>query len=134
MQDSFVCKTDLGEIEISRSILTHVILEAVSDMDGLVLVSNRKGKLQSMNARFGGDAADSIEIEEDGERLLIRMYVIMRFGSSMRQLSDQLSERIRKKIVKVTGASPASIILHVTGTLSKRVAPRDLEYRTDYEH
>jgi uncharacterized alkaline shock family protein YloU len=134
MQDTYICRTDLGEIEVGRNILTELILEAVSEMDGLVLVSNKKGKLQSMNSRFGGDAADRIEIDSEGDGLVILLNVVMRFGHSMQQLSDQLSGKISKRLRKVTGDAPLSVILHVTGTLSKRIAPRDLTYRTDYEY
>lgn len=134
MQDTYICRTDLGEIEVGRNILTELILEAVSEMDGLVLVSNKKGKLQSMNSRFGGDAADSIEIDSEGDGLVILLNVVMRFGHSMQQLSDQLSGKISKRLRKVTGDAPLSVILHVTGTLSKRIALRDLTYRTDYEY
>jgi len=134
MQETYICRTDLGEIEVSRSILTDIILEAVSEMDGLILVTNRKGKLQSTSARFRSDAADCIELDVEDDRVKVLLYVVMRFGHSMQHLSEQLSEKIRKGIRKVTGASPASVIIHVTGTMAKRIAPRDLEYRTDYEH
>ena len=134
MQETYLCNTEIGEIEISRSVLTRVVLDAVQAMDGQVLVTNKKGKLQGTGGRFGGDAADTIEIEVEGDRILIRLHALMRFGLSMQQLSDTLSERIRKGIVKVTGIAPSTVIIHVTGTLSKKVAPRDIEYRTDYEH
>lgn len=134
MQETYLCKTYLGEIEISRSVLTRAVLDAVNAMDGQVLVTNKKGKLQSTGGRFGGDAADSIDIEVEGDNVLIRVYLIVRFGISMKQTTDALSEKIRKGIMKVTGIAPSTVILHVTGTLSKRVAPRDIEYRTDYEH
>ena len=88
----------------------------------------------SFTVFFGGDAADSIEIDSEGDGLVILLNVVMRFGHSMQQLSDQLSGKISKKLRKVTGDAPLSVILHVTGTLSKRIAPRDLTYRTDYEY
>ena len=133
MQETYSCRTDLGEIEVGRTIMTDIILEAVSEMDGLVMVTNKKGKLQSTSARFRSDAADCIEFDVEDDRIQVLMYVVMRFGHSMQHLSEQLSDKIRKGIRKVTGVSTATVTIHVTGTMAKRIAPRDLEYRTDYE-
>ena len=57
----------------------------------------------------------------------------MRFGLSMKQVTDSLAGKIRKNMLKEVGVAPASAIIHVTGTLAKKMAPRDIEYRIDYE-
>ena len=109
MQETYLCKTDLGEIEIPRTIIAHAVLRAVEQMDGQVLVTNKKGKLlAAIGKRGNADETDCLEIESSDEALLVRVHLEI-------------------------GAAPATVIIHVTGTLSKKMAPRDIEYRIDYE-
>ena len=134
MQETYLCKTDLGEIEISRTILAHAILSAVNQMDGQVLVTSKKGELLTAGGKRGSaDETDCLEIDDRSGALVVRVYLAVRFGLSMKQVTDSLAGKIRKNMLKEVGVAPASAIIHVTGTLAKKMAPRDIEYRIDYE-
>lgn len=134
MQETYLCKTDLGEIEVGRPVLTQAVLKAFASMDGLVWVTNKKGKMPAEGNRFSKeDAVESMEIEQTGDTFRLRIHLAVKFGISMQQTTDQLGEKIRKILLKEVGAAPSTILMHVTGTVAKRVAPRDIEYRIDYE-
>lgn len=134
MQETFICRTDLGEIEIGRTILAHAVLAAIESMEGQVLATTKKGKVLAEVGRFSNtDAADCVEIEEADDSLRVYVHLAVRFGLSMKQITDTLAKKIRRNLQKEAGISPASVIIHVTGTVAKKIAPRDIEYRIDYE-
>ncbi len=66
-----------------------------------------------------------ITLSENG--LDIRVFVVLRFGTSITQVTNRLADDIHSRIKTMTGMEPNSVAIVVTGMISKNIAPRHIE-------
>lgn len=121
-------ETDLGNIMVSKAAVGKIITEAVERFDGKVIISNNKGKVPGFVSKIGGmDDSNAMELSQTEQGLDIRVYVVLRFGTSIAQVTNKLVNEIHENIKKMTGIEPNSVALVVTGMISKKIAPRHIE-------
>ena len=121
-------ETDLGTITVNKAAIGKIIIEAAEKFDGKVIISNHKGKVPGLVSKFGGmDEINNMEIELTENGLNIRVFVVLRFGTSITRVTNQMVDEIHKNIKAMTGMEPNSVAVVVTGVLSKHVAPRHIE-------
>lgn len=121
-------ETDLGTITVNKAAIGKIIIEAARKFDGKVIISNHKGKVPGRVPKLGGmDEINHMEIELNENGLDIRVFVVLRFGTSITQVTNQMVDEIHNNIKNMTGMEPNSVAVVVTGVLSKHVAPRHIE-------
>lgn len=121
-------ETDLGTITVNKAAIGKIIIEAAEKFDGKVIISNHKGKVPGLVSKFGGmDEINNMEIELTENGLNIRVFVVLRFGTSITRVTNQMVDEIHKNIKAMAGMEPNSVAVVVTGVLSKHVAPRHIE-------
>ncbi len=133
-QESYSSSTELGTIVVTKEALGEMVLDAVSqgDLQGRIWLANKKGKrIQGLTALMGEEKALIGTDPEDG-RLVVEICIIVRFGLSMKHLTDILMEELRRRLYRLTGQNPASITIHIVGTLSRNVAKRDIRITKEY--
>lgn len=115
--------TNLGTITVSKNIIKNIILEVIDSFDGKVLLSNSKGKFP----KFAQNDADQMEVELTEDGLEIRVFVVLRFGTSIKYTTNKIIGDMHSLIKERTGISIAKASVVVTGVLSKKLAPRNIE-------
>lgn len=124
----FTVETDLGTITVSRNAIGKIVTEAVERFDGKVIISNHKGKVPGIVSRIGGmDDINSMEINYGENGLDLRVFVVLRFGTSITQVTNQLVDDIHEKTKETIGIEPNSVAVVVTGMISKNIARRHIE-------
>jgi uncharacterized alkaline shock family protein YloU len=120
-----------GIISIDKTVVGKIIAEAVAEFRGKVLISNHKGKaLSGLAAKIGvTDDVSSMEINLGKNGLDIRFYILIRFGTSINHVTEQLIETIKKNTEEITGLEVNSIAVVVTGMVSKQTVRRNIEVR-----
>lgn len=120
-----------GAISIDKSVVGKIIADAVGQFKGKVLISNHKGKVVSgFAAKLGVmDDINYMEISLDNDRLDIRFFILIRFGTSINKVTDQLIGTIKKNTEEITGLEVNSIAVVVTGMVSKHTARRNIVVR-----
>ena len=120
-----------GAILIDKTVVGKIIAEAVGQFNGKVLISNHKGKVVSgFVAKFGVmDDVSSMEINLGTNGLDIRFFILIRFGTSINRVTEQLIETIKKNTEEITGLEVNSIAVVVTGIVSKQMVRRNIEVR-----
>ncbi len=133
-------KTDLGEIRFSTNVIKKIVTDAVHELDGKVYIYHHKGKYQnavsgigSRMSLYNGDWGDpgSIEVSDDEVGLDITVYVVVKFGTSIRSSCISILQYIDQNVEKVMGAKASTIRVIVTGVESNQIARRHLEYSMD---
>lgn len=130
-------ETDLGTISISNAIFAQIILDAFEQEScrGKVWPATRRGR------QLGGDqmpdAADygsHIEAERslDGTSIDLEFSIIIRFGSSIRKVTDALGDFIAEAICEKQGRYPHQIKIRIAGVRSRQIARRNLEVIKNY--
>ena len=120
-----------GAISIDKEVIGKIIAEAVGQFKGKVLISNHKGKVVSgFAARLGVmDDISYMEINLEKGGLDIRFYILIRFGTSINRVTEQLIETIKKNTEEMTGLEVNSVAVVVTGMVSKQTVRRNIEVR-----
>lgn len=120
--------TDLGTITVTRWVIGKIILDVVEEFEGKVIISNYKGKVPGIVSKIGGmDEVNTMEINMTEQGLDIRIFVVLRFGTSITRSTNLLVDTIHERIKALTGIAPNSVAVVVTGMISKHIAPRYIE-------
>lgn len=123
-------ETEDGSIGITRAVIARIVTEAVEQFHGKVWISNAKGKVLGVGRKLVGmDESDFVQIEAGDKGLDIRLNIVIRFGTSIGMVTEQLIEDIKQHIEEFTGIEVNSTAIVVTGLISKQMTRRNIEVR-----
>lgn len=123
-------ETEEGTIFIEKPVIGRIILEEVKKLKGRVWVSSHKGKVPGLVSRIGGqDEMNYLEISNGQKGIDIRVYVVIRFGTSIGEVTNQLLDSIQESVKRYTDINPNSVAVIVTGMVSKQLAKRNIEVK-----
>ena len=123
-------ETEEGTITIEKPVIGRIILEEVRKLKGRVWISSHKGKVPGLVSRIGGqDEMNHLEITNGQKGIDIRVYVVIRFGTSIGAVTNQLLDSIQERVKQYTDIDLNSVAVIVTGMVSKQVAKRNIEVR-----
>lgn len=123
-------ETENGSISIDKAVIGKIITEIVDKLHGKVLVSNHKGKISGFVSKLGViDEINNMEINLGKKGLDIKLYIVIRFGTSINMITDHLIQNIKRDIEEYTSIEANSIAVVVTGMFSKQVVRRNIEVR-----
>ncbi len=127
-------ETEYGTISIAKAVITKIITEAVDQFEGKVFISNSKGKVvRGLFSKIGYfDDASNIEITMGALGLDVRVFVVLRFGTSIGLVTNQLIEQIQTNIKAFTSLEPNSVAIVVAGTLSQQLTRRHIEVKREH--
>ena len=123
--------TEYGEISIAKAVITKIVIEAVDRFEGKALISNPRGKVTPvLFSKIGYfDDSSNIEITMGAKGLDVRIFLVLKFGTSIAKVTNQLIEEIQEKIKAITSVEPNSVAVVVAGTLSKQLIRRHIEVK-----
>jgi uncharacterized alkaline shock family protein YloU len=126
----FRIETAEGTISVQKPVVGKIIADAAGAFHGKVLLSNHRGKVISgLAARLGRDDISFMEINYGKGGLDIRFYILIRFGTSINRVTEQLIETIKKNAEAITGIEVGSVAVVVKGMVSKQTARRNIEVK-----
>ncbi|MGF6375500.1 putative alkaline shock family protein YloU [Clostridiales Family XIII bacterium PM5-7] len=131
-------ETALGKISISNTIFAGLILDSFHQeaCEGKVWASTKKGKqIDIYNKGAMNEFSSTIEIDadEDGENIEIEFSIIVKFGTSIKKITDYLSDDIAAKMLQQYGKKPIQVKIRIAGVKSRQIARRNLEVIKSYE-
>ena len=122
-------ETEKGSLILEEGAIGSIVADVLDRQEGKLWISSRKGRILGRMARLSGiDPVDYMEISMEPEGLSIRLYLILRFGVSIRTITQQLIAQIKEEILLSTGL-PAQVTIVVNGVLSKQLAKRQIEIK-----
>lgn len=123
-------ETEEGFISIEKTVIGKIIIEEVKKFDGKVLISNHKGRVPGIVSKIGGlDDISHLEILMGAKGLDVRVYIVIRLGSSIGRVTNQLIDGIQEKIKGLTAIEANSVAVIVTGIISKQFSKRNIEVK-----
>jgi len=127
----YKAETEYGTISITKAVIGKIITEAVDRLSGKVYICNQKGKIiNNLFSRLGYfDDASNIEINYGPTGLDIRLYIVVRFGTSITKVTNQLIDEIETNVREFTSIELNSISVVVAGTLSRQIKKRHIEVK-----
>jgi len=120
-----------GIISVDKAVVGRVIADAVEQFHGKVLISTHKGRVVSgFAAKIGMmDDISSMEIIMGKNGLDIRFFILIRFGTSINRVTEELIRTIKANTEEILGLDVNSVAVVVTGMISKQTVRRNIEVR-----
>ena len=124
---------EIGKIHFSENVIYKICADAVNKT-GDVRIQNYKGRYTAkkpglLNAFSSGEEDyDDIELEQTEDSVRITVYIVVRFGVSISNVAAGIIDHIYEQMEEVMGVKPAFVRVIVTGTASKTIAKRHIEF------
>ena len=134
MNDIYTEKTEYGNIKVSDNAVHKMVESVVSKHRSKVYLTNSRGKKMSrVYKSVRGDQASDVQVTIDGKKVTICVYLIIKFGMSIKDTTDKIAEEIREAYRNAIGQDPWKIKIVITGVMSKKLARRNVEVEKVYE-
>lgn len=125
-------KNENGRIRIGRAVVESVCARVIDGFEGRVLVSDPKGHLKQ---RGGASLAE----EERGfararfrdGNIDIKLYLIVQFGTSMREIAAAIGARIMEEFPMKTKIDVGLVTMVFVGTLAEKLSKRNIVFEYD---
>lgn len=123
-----------GSIILEKAVFAKIVTETVAQFNGKVLISNYKNKATTFAAKIGvTDDISNMDIVMGEKGLDVKLYIVVKFGTSIGMVTNTLIKDIHDKIYEFTSVEPNSVAIVVTGMISKNIARRNIEVRRGIE-
>ena len=126
-------ENDIGSIEIDRRVAESLCGRVIEGFSGRILVSDEKGRLRRGALRNPEESAGFVRARLKDGRLNLKLYLIFRFGLSVRDLAAELAQRLREEVSAAAGFEVGKIKMVFVGTRSERVSKRRIIFLDDGE-
>lgn len=124
-------ETELGTIKVAKSVIGNIIMDVIDSFEGKVILSNSRGKIPNQLAQKIGTKEEFseivIDLTENG--LEIKLYVVLRFGTSIKATTGKMIDDIKSLVKENTAMNVNEIMVTITGMMSKHIAPRHIEVK-----
>jgi uncharacterized alkaline shock family protein YloU len=123
-------KTGRGRIKYGENIIGNIARQAIAGTDGRAVPSDVKSR-QIRGDGASGSADETIvdAVFTDG-RLSAKIYILVRFGSSISKVCEDIDRDFRATVPAIIGAEVGELTIIVKGLLSKNVSKRNIEVKT----
>lgn len=133
MAESYSIKTERGNILITKKVIARIVVDAVDKFEGKVFITNQNGKLFGAFSRLGGlDETINMEINFSEKGVDIRLFIVVRFGTSIGMVTTQLMDDIQAGVNRAMGIETNSLTVVLVGTISRTIAMKYMEGRRKY--
>jgi uncharacterized alkaline shock family protein YloU len=107
-------QTPLGHIDISPSAIASIAAQAVAQSYGVVGLTGRNFA-NGVARTLSGDPNRGVEVRITDGRIEIDMYVIIEYGTRIKQVAASVQNQVRFNVEKSLGRPVAAVNVHVQG-------------------
>lgn len=116
-----IIKTDLGEINVTNETIGNIASLNLADVKGVV--GSRKSIIKEITDMLKGatseneieDDSRTIKVEIKDNKLLINLYIIIKYGVRIPDIAWDIQTRIKEGLMKKLGIDINEIDIHVQG-------------------
>ena len=107
-------KKELGEVRIASDVVAEIAALAATEIDGVYsmagnITNELIGKLGMKNLSKG------VKILMEGGIVRVDMMVVVNYGYSIPEVSEQVQERVSQQIENMTGLSVSEVNVRIAG-------------------
>ncbi|WP_066901462.1 Asp23/Gls24 family envelope stress response protein [Streptobacillus notomytis] len=108
---------NFGRIEISPSVINDIVLESVSEVDGVICISDKTSKSNGINmlknlTKLGN--AKFIDVELGETECVIDLGIVVEFGKNIVEVVKAFQEVVKTNVEKLTEIKVNEINVNVT--------------------
>ena len=124
-----ILRNDHGAIAVNKGVIERMIIEDLLDMQDLLLLCNKKGKLikKKPTPFIDPDYFDAIEVYEKRQEVRVKIFIITHSGASISNVADEIFRHIESDFAILRLPKPGSISVNVKGIMSDQLVKRNVE-------
>ncbi len=118
-------ENEYGSINMDKRVIEKIVKYIINDSPEVICLTNSKGQAV---INLISDNMDSylVDVRKDNEDIFIRLYIIIKFGTSIKKITHRLIREIKSSVFETTGVTPKTIFIYIKGIKSKKIAKRDI--------
>jgi uncharacterized alkaline shock family protein YloU len=106
--------TPLGSIQVSPRAIASIAYHATLQSYGVVGLTS-KNLVNGLAQVIVKDPTYGIEVNYDGQRINIDLYVIVEYGTRIKSVADSVSHTVRFQVEKTLGMPVNQVNVHIRG-------------------
>jgi uncharacterized alkaline shock family protein YloU len=122
-------KNEKGRVRYGENIIGAIARQVIDETGGRAVPSDIKGRQLRGGALAATDDA-IVDAEFKDAIMDATVYVLVRFGSSIGKVCEDIDRGFRKAVPRITGAEVGELTIFVKGLLSKNISKRDIRVTT----
>ena len=124
----YVEENQLGKIEFDERIIGNIIRRAADSFEGRVMLSGAKVRIKKNSPKDkNSDDITFMNMKNTEDGYVIDIYIVLKFGTSIRRTSNELIAVVREQVEKITELNISKVRVIITGMLSKNFSRRHIE-------
>lgn len=126
---SVIERNGYGALGVNKNVIEKMIIEDLLNMPGSLILCNKKGRpiKEKSTPWIDPDQYDAIDVTEKRGAVSVVIYIIVRHGSNISKLSDDIFEAIEDNFALLRLDKPESISVKVRGIMSDVLVKRNIE-------
>lgn len=113
---------NFGRIEISPSVITDIVLESVTEVDGVIGISDKTSKVEGINilknlTKLGN--VKFIDVELGETECVIDLGIVIAFGKNIVEVVKNFQEVVKANVEKLTGIRVNEVNVKVTNIVKE---------------
>ncbi|MDR1778805.1 MAG: Asp23/Gls24 family envelope stress response protein [Clostridiales Family XIII bacterium] len=118
-----------GKIAYDKEIIASIVRRELQGREGRILFSDPRGRVRKNALRETSDDAAFLDVElrEDAGQMDITVYLVIYFGTSIKEMAAEITECLRRDVPLVTGFTVGRVSVVVTGVMAKSLVRRRTE-------
>ena len=114
---SVITRNTYGAVAVNKVVIERMIIEDMLGMDGLLMLSNKKGKpiKEKPTPIIDPDYYDAVEVSEKKGEVNVKIYVVIRYGGNISRIADRIFEAVENDFSMLRLDKPRMISLKIRG-------------------
>ena len=127
---AYKVKNEIGNIELNRKVIEYVCLRVINSFGGDLIPSDSKGRIKKpqFQGKYGEESG-FVRGRYNGELMDLDIYLVIKFGISMKETAAEFAEVLRKEMPAATGIEIGVIKVLFVGTLADKLLKREIEFK-----
>ena len=113
MVEEYSSNMGLGEIEISKDVITSIAAVAASEIEGLVETEGQSG----LSSVFKRSSDQIVETELENGHVKVNVNIAVEYGYPVHETAQQVQEKVKNDVEEMTGLSVSEVNVNVAALM-----------------
>jgi len=110
MEDEYRSSMGLGEIEISKDVITSIAAVAAMEVEGLVEREDKSG----ISSVFNRGSSKTVETELDDGHVKINVNIAVKYGFPVHETAESVQDSVQAEVEEMTGLDVSEVNVDVS--------------------
>lgn len=99
MEEDYRSSMGLGEIEISKDVITTIAAVAAHEVEGLIEQSSKSG----ISSVFKRGSGKTVETELEDGQVKINVNIAVKYGYPVHETAKEVQDKVKEEVEEMTG-------------------------------